>query len=250
MGATRPGVTWPPWRTSLARATRAWSRPRRSPSTNSSSGGWRTSPSGRTRGAARYRSLVERVREAEGALGKGEELAGAVARFAYKLMAYKDEYEVARLYTDGAFRERLAARFEGDLRVTFHMAPPLLARPDPVTGEARKRTYGPWMWRVLAVVAKMRGLRGTPFDIFGRSAERRMERRLIEEYFATVEELLAGLRPENLAFAVDLASVPDRIRGYGHVKERNVAEAETERAALLERWRTGGGEAAAEARAA
>ena len=201
--------------------------------------------------AARYRSLVERVREAEGALGTGgEALAGAVARFAYKLMAYKDEYEVARLYTDGAFRERLAARFEGDLRVTFHMAPPLLARPDPVTGEARKRTYGPWMWRVLALVAKMRGLRGTPFDIFGRSAERRMERRLIEEYFATVEELLAGLRPENLAFAVDLASVPDRIRGYGHVKERNVAEAETERAALLERWRTGGGEAAAEARAA
>ena len=111
--------------------------------------------------AARYRSLVERVREAEGALGTGgEALAGAVARFAYKLMAYKDEYEVARLYTDGAFRERLAARFEGDLRVTFHMAPPLLARPDPVTGEARKRTYGPWMWRVLALVAKMRGLRG------------------------------------------------------------------------------------------
>ena len=194
-------------------------------------------------GGSRYLSLVERVREAERALGAGgDPLAGAVARFAYKLMAYKDEYEVARLYTDGAFRERLAARFEGDLRVTFHMAPPLLVRPDPVTGEARKRTYGPWMWRVLALVAKMRGLRGTPFDIFGRTAERRTERRLIEEYFETVDELLAGLRPENRALAVEIASVPDRIRGYGHVKARNVAEAEAERAALLERWRTGGDE--------
>ena len=196
----------------------------------------------------RYRGLVERVRAAERGLGAGagagEELAGAVARFAYKLMAYKDEYEVARLYSDGAFRERLAARFEGDLRVSFHMAPPLLARRDPVTGEARKRAYGPWMWKALALVAKMRGLRGTPFDVFGRTEERRMERRLIEEYFGTVDELLAGLRPENLALAVEIASVPDRIRGYGHVKQRNAAEAEAEKAALLDRWRAGGGEAA------
>ena len=187
--------------------------------------------------ASRYRKLVERVREAERALGDGEALGGAVARYAYKLMAYKDEYEVARLYTDGAFRERLAASFEGDLRLTFHLAPPLLSRRDPVTGELRKRTFGPWMWRLLGLVAKMRFLRGTPFDPFGHTAERRMERRLIEEYFEAVDELLAGLRPENLDLAVELASVPERIRGYGHVKERNAADAESAKAALLGRWR-------------
>ena len=177
------------------------------------------------------------MREAERALGDGEALGGAVARYAYKLMAYKDEYEVARLYTDGAFRERLAASFEGDLRLTFHLAPPLLSRRDPVTGELRKRTFGPWMWRLLGLVAKMRFLRGTPFDPFGHTAERRMERRLIEEYFEAVDELLAGLRPENLDLAVELASVPERIRGYGHVKERNAADAESAKAALLGRWR-------------
>ena len=200
--------------------------------------------------ASRYRGLVERVREAERSLGAGEALAGAVARYAYKLMACKDEYEVARLYTDGAFRDRLAAAFEGDLRLTFHLAPPALARRDPVTGEPRKRTFGPWMWRVLGLVAKLRFLRGTPFDPFGRTAERRMERRLIEEYFETVEVLLAGLRAENLGLAVEIASIPETIRGYGHVKARAVGEAESERAALLERWRAGSGGETARARAA
>ena len=200
--------------------------------------------------AARYRELVERVREAERSFGSGESLSGAVARYAYKLMAYKDEYEVARLYTDGGFRKRLAAAFEGDLRLTFHLAPPLLARRDPVTGEPRKRTYGPWMWGVLGLVAKMRFLRGTPFDPFGRTAERRMERRLIEEYFGTVDELLAGLSSENIALAVEIASVPELIRGYGHVKQRNLAEAESEMVVLLERWRTGGDGQARPAQAA
>ena len=201
--------------------------------------------------ASRYRTLVGRVREAERALGAGDEaLAGAVARHAYKLMAYKDEYEVARLYTDGAFRDRLAAAFEGDLRLTFHLAPPLLARRDPVTGEPRKRAYGPWMGRVLALVAKMRFLRGTPFDPFGRTAERRMERRLVEEYFGTVEELLAGLRAENLGLAVEIVSIPELIRGYGHVKARAVEEAEAGKAALLERWGAGCAGDADRARAA
>ena len=218
--------------------------------------------------AARYRGLVERVRAAERALGghaagarrpeaavaAGEEAGGpftdAVARYAYKLMAYKDEYEVARLYADGSFRRRLAARFEGDLEVTFHLAPPLLSRPDPVTGEPRKRAFGAWMWPVFGLLAKMRGLRGTAFDPFGRTAERRMERRLIEEYFETIEELIAGLRPENHALAVEIASVPDRIRGFGHVKQRNAAEAEAEKAALLERWRAGAAAPSAADRAA
>ena len=200
--------------------------------------------------AARYRELVERVREAERALGAGDALTGAVARHAYKLMAYKDEYEVARLYTDGAFRERLAAAFEGDLRLTFHLAPPLLARRDPVTGHPRKRTFGPWMWRALGLVAKMRFLRGTPFDPFGHTAERRRERRLIEEYFTTVDELLAGLRAENLGLAVEIASVPETIRGYGHVKARAVEAAESEKAALLQRWRAGDGGEVDRARAA
>ena len=201
--------------------------------------------------ASRYRNLVERVREAEHAVATCDGvLASAVARCAYKLMAYKDEYEVARLYTDGAFRDRLTAAFEGELRLTFHLAPPLLARRDPVTGEPRKRAYGPWMLRVLGLVAKLRFLRGTPFDPFGRTAERRMERRLIEEYFETVEELLAGLRPENVALAIEIASVPEAIRGYGHVKARAVEEAEAEKAALLERWRAGDGGEADRSRAA
>ena len=204
--------------------------------------------------AARYRALVNRVREAEralaDALGAGEALAEAVARCAYKLMAYKDEYEVARLYTDGAFRERLKASFEGNPGVSFHLAPPLLARRDPVTGVPRKRAFGPWMWRVLALMARMRFLRGTPFDPFGHTAQRRTERRLIEEYFETVDELLAGLSPANHGLAIEIASVPESIRGYGHVKERNIAQAQSAKAVLLVHWRAGGGGEADPARAA
>ena len=210
--------------------------------------------------AARYRGLVERVRRAEeelfgrepaaaGPAGEagGAALAYAVARYAHKLMAYKDEYEVARLYADGSFRRALAERFEGDLQVTFHLAPPLLTRTDPVTGEPRKRTFGPWMWPVFGLLAKMRRLRGTVFDPFGHTRERKMERRLIEDYFATVEALAAGLGPENHALAVEIASVPEGIRGFGHVKARHVVEAEAKAAALLERWRRGGEAPAARA---
>ena len=150
------------------------------------------------RWAERYRRAVERVRaaEAERTPGRGG-LAEAVARNLFRLMSYKDEYEVARLYTSGEFEAGLRRQFEGDFRLRFHLAPPLLARRDPETGELRKREYGGWMLGAFRVLARMRRLRGTRLDLFGRTAERRMERRLIEEYRETVGEILDRLAPAN-----------------------------------------------------
>ena len=198
--------------------------------------------------AARYRTLVERVREAETRAAKGlSGLAEAVARYYFKLLAYKDEYEVARLYTDGNFRQALAAQFEGDYRLEFHLAPPLLAERDPVTGHARKRGYGPWVLRLFGLLARFKGLRGTAFDPFGYTAERRIERRLIVEYERTIERLLAALSPANHALAVDLASLPERIRGFGHVKQRHLTEVTRSEAALWSAFeRAGTGAVAAE----
>ena len=153
--------------------------------------------------ADRYRGLVGRVRNAEGGRVPGNErLAEAVARYLFKLMAYKDEYEVARLYTDGSFAKQIAASFDGDLKLEFHLAPPLLAKHDPVTGRPRKMNFGPWMMRAFDVLARFKFLRGTPFDPFGYSVERKTERRLIADYRATVEELVKGVTPENHALAV------------------------------------------------
>ena len=184
--------------------------------------------------AERYRRLVERVRaaEAERTPGRGG-LAETVARNLFRLMSYKDEYEVARLYTSGEFEAGLRRQFEGDFRLRFHLAPPLLARRDPETGELRKREYGGWMLGAFRVLARMRRLRGTRLDLFGRTAERRMERRLIEEYRETVGEILDRLAPANHEAAAALASVPEGIKGFGHVKERSV-EAARRRAARLE----------------
>ena len=184
--------------------------------------------------AERYRRLVERVRaaEAERTPGRGG-LAEAVARNLFRLMSYKDEYEVARLYTSGEFEAGLRRQFEGDFRLRFHLAPPLLARRDPETGELRKREYGGWMFGAFRVLARMRRLRGTRLDLFGRTAERRMERRLIEEYRETVGEILDRLAPANHEAAVALASAPEGIKGFGHVKERSV-EAARRRAARFE----------------
>ncbi|MFB9067075.1 indolepyruvate ferredoxin oxidoreductase family protein [Pseudofulvimonas gallinarii] len=187
--------------------------------------------------AERYRSLVQRVRDAEARVLPGQHaLAEAVARYAYKLMAYKDEYEVARLYTSGEFKRRLEQTFEGDYQLRFHLAPPLLARKDE-NGHLVKKEYGPWMLRAFGVLAKMRRLRGGFFDIFGRTAERRMERQLIVDYFATVEELLKGLEAGNHALAVELARIPEHIRGFGHVKEAHYAKARARWDELLVRWR-------------
>ncbi len=189
--------------------------------------------------AGRYRETVARVRAMEVAVAPGAApLTEAVARALFKLMAYKDEYEVARLYTDGAFAAQVAATFEGEaLRYEFHLAPPLLARRDPATGVPRKMSFGPWVLGAFGVLAKLKGLRGTPFDPFGYTHERRTERRLVVEYEALVDEIIRGLTPENHAVAVGLAGLPQTVRGFGHVKARNLATAEVEKAALLVRFR-------------
>ncbi|GGE86114.1 indolepyruvate ferredoxin oxidoreductase family protein [Massilia psychrophila] len=182
--------------------------------------------------AQHYLGFVDQVRAAEAKLGKGTRLAEAVARYFYKLMAYKDEYEVARLYTDGAFKEKIAAMFEGDITVKFHLAPPLFAKHDK-EGHMVKQEFGPWMMTAFGVMAKLKGLRGGPLDIFGYSAERRMERALIGEYRDTVGALLSKLDAGNLSQAVAIASIPEDIRGYGHVKERHLRAAKAKEAALI-----------------
>jgi indolepyruvate ferredoxin oxidoreductase len=180
---------------------------------------------------------VNRVRQIESDRGLGGKLTDAVARFYFKLMAYKDEYEVARLYTRPEFRQRLQATFEGDYTLKFHLAPPILAKPDPVTGVPRKREFGPWMMTAFRLLAKLRGLRGTALDVFGRTEERRMERQLIADYERTVDELLAKLDRENHATAVAIASIPDEIRGYGHIKLRTLKTAKANEADLLAAFR-------------
>jgi indolepyruvate ferredoxin oxidoreductase len=188
--------------------------------------------------AARYRKLVRRVEAAERERAKGMTgLAEAVARYYSKLLAYKDEYEVARLYTDGSFQRKLAKQFEGDFTLRFHLAPPLMAPRDPATGRLIKREFGPWMLPLFRILAGLKRLRGTPFDIFGKTAERRMERRLIGEYEALIEEVLGKLNTQNHALALQLAQIPERIRGFGHIKERNVAEAKAREAELLAAFR-------------
>ncbi len=188
--------------------------------------------------ARRYADLVGRVRAAAGERAKGlAGLAEAVARSYFKLLAYKDEYEVARLYADGAFEQRLRERLTGDFTLTFHLAPPLIASRDPQTGELRKREYGAWMMTVFRILAKLKGLRGTRFDVFGYSGERRTERRLIAEYEETVEDLLAVLSPDNHALACEIASLPETIRGFGHVKARTIEAAAARRAQLFEAFR-------------
>ena len=188
--------------------------------------------------AKRYSALVERVRDAEAKSASGlSGLAETVARSYFKLLAYKDEYEVARLHSDGSFMKQVHDRFEGDFKLTFHLAPPLVASRDAESGELQKRVYGSWMMGVFKVLARLKGLRGTPFDVFGYTAERRMERRLIGEYEATVEELLGGLGPDTHGLAVEIAALPETMRGFGHVKERNVAAAKTREAELLEAFR-------------
>jgi indolepyruvate ferredoxin oxidoreductase len=192
--------------------------------------------------AARYRRRVDAARAAEIARAPGKTgLAEAVARYLFKLMAYKDEYEVARLYADPAFVQQVRNEVDGDnLRFTFHLAPPLLGRRNKVTGELRKMSFGPWMLTVFRLMAKLKFLRGTVLDPFGHTAERKIERRLVREYEALLDELLPELSPDNHYLAVGLAAIPEKIRGFGHVKLRHLAAAKADEAALLEQFRAGG----------
>jgi indolepyruvate ferredoxin oxidoreductase len=186
--------------------------------------------------AARYRAEVEKVRRVEQERAPGRtELTEAVARYGYKLMAYKDEYEVARLLSDPAFSAQIARDFEGPYRVLFHMAPPLFARRDRLTGHLKKRAYGRGAHALLGFLAKFKWLRGTFADPFGYTAERRVERSLIDAYFSLLKEISARLSPANYAIAIGLASLPDDIRGFGHVKEANVARIAERRRDLLDR---------------
>jgi indolepyruvate ferredoxin oxidoreductase len=187
--------------------------------------------------AQRYRDLVSRVRRVESDRLQSTKLAEAVARYYFKLLAIKDEYEVARLHSDPAFREKIAAMFEGGYRLGFHLAPPLLAKADPLTGRPRKMRLGPWVMTAFGVLAKLKVLRGTVFDVFGRTEERRTERLLIAEYEQLVDEVLGALAADNHAAAVELAGIPEEIRGYGHVKARHLERARARQAELLARFR-------------
>ena len=188
--------------------------------------------------SARYVDFVTKVLTAESKLEPGRTtLTEAVARYYFKLLAIKDEYEVARLYTDGDFMKRIAAQFEGDYKLRFHLAPPLTNAADATTGEAKKSAYGPWMMGAFRVLAKVKGLRGTMFDVFGRTAERRMERQLITDYEALITEILPHLAKHNHAIAVELASIPELIRGYGHVKDRHLKVAKAKEAELVAAYR-------------
>jgi indolepyruvate ferredoxin oxidoreductase len=174
--------------------------------------------------AKRYRALVARVEQAENALpGADGRLARAVAQVAAKLMTYKDEYEVARLFTDPGFAARLREGFEGEYRVEFNLAPPLLAKRDRKTGRPVKQRFGPWMARGFALMARMRPLRGTPLDIFGYGAHRRTERQLIRDYTALVDQVLNGLTAARIPAAEAVLRAHDKVRGYDVVKEASIA---------------------------
>ena len=188
--------------------------------------------------AGRYQALVDTVQIAEASKSPGlSGLTEAVAQYAYKLMAYKDEYEVARLHSDPEFKRKLAEQFEGDFKLEFNLSPPAIAPKDKVTGLPKKMTFGAWMMPAFGLLAKFKFLRGTAFDFFGRSEERKMERQLIVDYENTIGELLESLNNDNHALAIQIASVPEQIRGYGYVKEEHVEKAKACEADLLAAWR-------------
>ncbi len=191
--------------------------------------------------AAMYKNFVEQVKAAEEKVVAGAplRLTEAVAKYLFKLMAYKDEYEVARLYTDGKFQKKVADMFEGDYQLNFHLAPPMFAKRD-AKGNLLKKQYGPWMMKMFGLLATMKSLRGTKLDVFGYTEERRTERELPVAYRQTIMQLLPLLNADNLAKAVAIAAIPEDIRGYGHVKERHLAAAKNKEAGLLAEFHSAG----------
>lgn len=186
--------------------------------------------------ANRFTEFVARVEAAERKLGH-RGMAEIVANAYFKLIAYKDEYEVARLYTNGEFQARIAQQFTGNYKLHFHLAPPLVSKRDPHTGNLRKSVYGSWMMLTFALLAKLKWLRGTPLDPFGYSAERRLERKLITEYELVMSEVLENLTTDNHALACEIASVPEHMRGFGHVKKGNIEIAKAHEEVLLTAFR-------------
>ncbi len=190
--------------------------------------------------AMSYREFVDRIRKAEQTVSaKSDRFSKAVAKYLFKLMAYKDEYEVARLYTEGTFEKEIARTFTGDYKLTFHLAPPMIAPRDKDTGLMKKRAFGPFMMTAFKWLARMKRLRGGKLDIFGYTQERRTERQLIVDYRANIEGLLGSLSSSNIGLATDIASIPEHIRGYGHVKHRHLSEAKARQAALMEAYHAG-----------
>jgi indolepyruvate ferredoxin oxidoreductase len=182
--------------------------------------------------ADRYLAAVDKVRKAETAAApSSSELTEAVAKNLFKLMAYKDEYEVARLYTDGSFAKKLSEKFDGDFSLKFHLAPPIFARRDSA-GRLQKKEFGGWMIHAFRLLARLKGLRGTPYDPFGRTAERKAERKLIADYLAMIEQRMAAPKAEQISLLSRLARIPETIRGYGHIKDENIAKAQAEKARL------------------
>jgi indolepyruvate ferredoxin oxidoreductase len=181
-----------------------------------------------------YQAFIDKVRAAEAPLGKTA-LTEAVARHLFKLMAYKDEYEVARLHAETGFQDKVAAMFEGDFKINFHLAPPMIAKRND-KGELQKMKFGPSMLTGFRLLARLKGLRGTAFDVFGRTDERKSERALIRQYRDSIEQVLARLDPQNHALAMEIARIPEQIKGFGHVKERNLAAARLQWDRLLQQW--------------
>jgi indolepyruvate ferredoxin oxidoreductase len=184
--------------------------------------------------AKRYRSVVERVREAEAGLNKTT-LTEAVARNLFKLMAYKDEYEVARLHTDAAFLQKIKGMFEGDYTLNYHLAPPLIAKTN-AKGELQKQKFGPLMLTGFKLLKHFKWLRGSVLDVFGYTHERRTERALIAQYQSSVDTTLGQLNANNHALALEMARIPEQIKGFGHVKARNLAAAREKWNSLKAQW--------------